>query len=50
MVTKEPESEEHLVRVRATRRGAPVELTVHYAASSFNGCLTYQIISVEDSD
>jgi hypothetical protein len=50
MVTKEPESEEHLVRVQATRRGAPIELRVHYAVSSFNGCVTYQIISMEDSD
>jgi hypothetical protein len=44
------EAMEHLLRVRTTRRGKPVELCVHYerAASSGEGCVTYRLFSVED--
>jgi len=40
---------ERLIRVRATRRGKPVELRVHYERASVNGCNTYQLFSVEDA-
>ncbi|MDP9170676.1 MAG: hypothetical protein M3N54_08675 [Acidobacteriota bacterium] len=44
------EPHESLVHLRTTRRGSPVELTVQYEVSSSNGCLTYRIITVEDTD
>jgi len=43
------ETIERLIRVRAVRRGRPVELRVHYErASTADGCETYQLFAVED--
>jgi hypothetical protein len=38
---------EKLIRLRANRRGAPIELRVHYEVSRENGCDTYRIITVD---
>ena len=45
------ETIERLIRVRAVRRGLPVELRVHYErASTTDGCETYQLFVVEDME
>jgi hypothetical protein len=44
------ETIERLIRVRATRRGKPVELRVHYERATANGCDTYRLFAVEDTD
>jgi hypothetical protein len=43
-----PESREKLIRVRAARRGAPVELRVQYEVSRDDAYTLYRIVSVED--
>ncbi|HVW86673.1 MAG TPA: hypothetical protein VHB50_18435 [Bryobacteraceae bacterium] len=48
MKTNAAEKTERLIRVRATRRGKPVELRVHYEKSQANGCNTYRLVNVED--
>jgi hypothetical protein len=40
------EATEKLLRLRATRRGAIVELRVHYAIQRQNGCDIYKIITI----
>jgi hypothetical protein len=42
------ELRERLIRVRAERRGVPVELLVHYEHAASNGCDIYRLFSVED--
>lgn len=37
---------EKLIRLRANRRGTPVDLRVHYEVSRENGCDTYRIITI----
>jgi hypothetical protein len=44
------ESRERLIRVRAKRRGVPVELLVHFERASLNGCDIYRLFSVEDAN
>ena len=44
------ETREKLIRLRADRRGAPVELRVHYEIRNQNGCHTYSIITVEEAN
>ena len=44
------ETIERLLRVRATRRGKPIELRVHFERASFKGCDTYRLFSVEDAN
>lgn len=41
------EAKEKLLRLRATRRGAIVELRVHYAVQRENGCDVYKIITID---
>jgi hypothetical protein len=41
------EKMEKLLRLRATRRGATVELRVHYAVERDSGCDIYRIITVD---
>jgi hypothetical protein len=41
------EATEKLLRLRATRRGAIVELRVHYAVRRENGCDVYKIITID---
>jgi hypothetical protein len=41
-------SAEKLIRVRAQRRGKAVELRVHYAASSQNGCTIFTILGIDE--
>ena len=41
------ETWEKLIRLRANRRGTPVDLRVHYEVSRRNGCDTYRIITIE---
>jgi hypothetical protein len=41
---------EKLTRVRTTRRGAPVELRVHYEISENAAGLIFRLFSVEDVD
>lgn len=48
MKTKPAETIERLIRVRASRRGKPVELRVHYERASVQGCDTYQLFRVEE--
>jgi hypothetical protein len=48
MKNESPETIERLLRVRAARRGKPVELRVHYERCSVNGCYTYRLFSVEE--
>jgi len=43
------ETIERLIRVRAERRGKPVELRVHYERATVGGCQTYRLFSVEDA-
>jgi hypothetical protein len=50
MKTKPAETIERLIRVRATRRGKPVELRVHYERASHNGCDTYRLFRVEEAE
>jgi hypothetical protein len=45
-----PETTEKLIRVRASRRGVPVELRVHYETTKNAGGVTIQLFSVEDAD
>ena len=42
------EAQEKLIRLRANRRGARVELRVHYEVRRENGCDTYRVITVEE--
>lgn len=44
------ETIERLIRVRAVRRGKPVELRVHFERTTRNGCETYNVFSVEDTE
>lgn len=44
------DSHEKLLRLRANRRGNPVDLRVHYEISRENGCDTYRIITVDEVD
>ena len=44
------EPREKLIRLRTSRRGAPVDLCVHYEVSFQNGCDTYRIITVDEVD
>jgi hypothetical protein len=44
------ETVERLIRVQAVRRGAPVEILVHYEINRVNGCDTYSLFSLEDAD
>jgi hypothetical protein len=41
---------EKLIRLRAKRRGYPVDLRVHYEISREYGCDTYRIITVDEVD
>ncbi len=41
---------ERLLRVKATRRGQPVELCIHYERAEERGCVTFRIFSVEDNN
>jgi hypothetical protein len=41
------EATEKLLRLRATRRGATIELQVHYAVQRKNGCDVYKIITID---
>ena len=41
---------EKLIRLRANRRGTPVDLRVHYEVSRENGCDTYRIITIVEVD
>jgi hypothetical protein len=41
------EPAEKLLRLRATRRGATVELRIHYAIQRENGCDIYKIITID---
>jgi hypothetical protein len=41
------EATEKLLRLYATRRGAIVELRVHYAVARENGCDIYKIITID---
>jgi hypothetical protein len=43
------ESRGKLIRLRANRRGAVVDLRVHYEISRENGCDTFRIISVDET-
>ena len=43
------EAVEKLVRLRATRRGATVDLLVHYEVSREHSCITYRIIMVDEA-
>lgn len=48
---KSPETDDatdRLIRVRAERRGTPLELTVHYQKSLNRQCAVYQILTMED--
>jgi hypothetical protein len=42
--------QEKLIRLRAKRRGYPVDLRVHYEISREYGCDTYRIITVDEVD
>lgn len=42
------DSSESLIRVRATRRGSPIDLCVHYEVTRQNGCDTYMILSIDE--
>jgi hypothetical protein len=42
------EAQEKLIRLRANRRGLPIELLVHYEMSREKGCETYRIITVDE--
>lgn len=42
------EAVEKLIRLRAPRRGTIVELLVHYQKACRNGCLTYEILRIEE--
>jgi hypothetical protein len=44
------EPTEHLIRVRAIRRDAPVEIRVHYDVIRVSGCDIIRLFSVEDTD
>jgi hypothetical protein len=50
MQQQETETIERLVRVRASRRGKPVELRVHYGRETASGCEVYRIFKVEDTE
>ena len=50
MRRENPETQERLIRVRTIRRGAPVELTVHYEIDRVDGCDTYRLLSLEESE
>jgi hypothetical protein len=41
---------EKLIRLRANRRGAPVDLRVHYEVTRAQGCDTYRIITIEEPE
>jgi hypothetical protein len=41
---------ERLIRVIAVRRGAPVELRVHYECANQKGCNIYRLLAVEETD
>ena len=41
---------EKLIRLRAPRGGAIVDLLVHYEVHRENGCDTYRIITVDESE
>jgi len=43
------ETQERLLRVRTTRRGAPVEIRVHYEIERTGGCDTYRLVKVEEN-
>jgi hypothetical protein len=40
--------QEKLIRLRANRRGAPIELRVQFAVSREKGCDIYRIITVDE--
>jgi hypothetical protein len=42
------EAREKLIRLRANRRGIPVDLRVHYEVISEDGCDTYRIITIDE--
>ena len=42
--------QEKLIRLRANRRGCPVDLRIHYEISREDGCDTYRIITVDEVD
>lgn len=44
------ESFERLIRLRANRRGSPVDLRVHYEVRRENGCDTYTIMQIDEPD
>lgn len=44
------ELQEKLIRLRAKRRGCPVDLRIHYEISREYGCDTYRIITVDEVD
>lgn len=44
------EPTEKLIRLRTTRRESVVDLRVHYEVSRENGCDTYRIIAVDETD
>lgn len=46
--TPAPETEERLIRLRASRRIRTVELRVHYEVRRENGCDFYRIITIDE--
>jgi hypothetical protein len=44
------EPAESLIRVRASRRGTPLDLRVHYEVTRRGGCDTYRILAIDEID
>jgi hypothetical protein len=42
------ETSEKLIRLKANRRGAAIDLRVHYEIRRENGCDTYRIITIDE--
>jgi hypothetical protein len=43
-----PEQRERLIRLHTSRRGAAVELRIHYRISHVGGCEICEVLAVED--
>ena len=43
------EAEEKLIRVLATRRGMPIELSVHYEIIRRNRCNLYRLLTIQST-
>jgi len=50
MLTELPDATEKLIRVRTTRRGADIELRVHYEIVRAAGCSTIHLFAIEEVD